>query len=76
MKESQTLYLISATVGGAYFDSIIFNYEHNLIEFNQIRRTKEGMGESVVAALQELQIYDYAPRRMSYLFIPYLPEKN
>lgn len=70
VKESQTLYLISATVGGAYFDSIIFDYDHNLIEFNQIRRKKEGIGESVVAALRELEIYDYTPRHMSYRIIP------
>ncbi|REB08503.1 hypothetical protein DVB69_05015 [Sporosarcina sp. BI001-red] len=70
VRERQTMYIISATVGDSYFDSITVDYAKNIIRFNQVDRSNAILGDAVLKALQELGIQEFTPHSMSFCMIP------
>ncbi|WP_432354113.1 hypothetical protein [Sporosarcina sp. A2] len=66
VKERQTLYLISPTVGTFNFESITVNYAKEIIAFKQVNRDKKGLSIAVLHALRELGIHDFSPYSMSF----------
>ncbi|MGG0644988.1 hypothetical protein ABE021_13780 [Sporosarcina gallistercoris] len=74
MKERQTMYIISATLGDSYFDSITVDYAKNIIRFNQVDRSKGIIADAVLRALRELEIQEFIPHSMSFYMIP--PSRN
>lgn len=74
VKERQTMYIISATLGDSYFDSITVDYAKNIIRFNQVDRSKGIIADAVLRALRELEIQEFIPHSMSFYMIP--PSRN
>lgn len=70
VKERQTLYIISATVGESFFDSITVEYAKNIIRFNQADRSNGIFADAVLRALRELEIQEFIPHSMSFYMIP------
>lgn len=70
VRERQTLYVISATVGESFFDSITMDYAKNLITFNQVDRSNKKMAEAVLDALRELGIEEFTSHSMSFCMFP------
>ena len=66
VQEQQTAYVISAQVGECFFDSIIVDYEQNLLTFHQVNQSRNIIGTAVLTALNELGIQEFTPRRLSY----------
>lgn len=74
VKERQTMYIISATVGESFFDSITVDYAKNIITFNQVDRSNGILTNAVLRALHELGIQEFIPHGMSFFMIP--PNRN
>lgn len=70
VKERQTLYIISATVGESYFDSITVDYAKNRITFNQLEPQNGFLTNAVFRALHELGIQEFIPHSMSFFMTP------
>lgn len=70
VKERQTMYIISATVGESFFDSISVDYSRDTITFNQVNRSNRLLAEAVRKALREFGIEEFMPHSLSFYMSP------
>ncbi len=71
VRERQTMYIISATVGESFFDSITVDYSRDTITFNQVNRSNRLLAEAVIKALREFGIEEFLPQSLSFcMFSP------